>query len=621
MTFNPFIAFSIAGCVNIILLILIYFSKKRIELTENKVYIGMIFTSLIGIFFEVIMTFFLAFLNNYNLSELVAKAFLYDIEFWAFLLCTYTMLVSNYQNKVKGKYIRFKLILLLIWLLVLYFFTCFLELKYAYNEAGTTLLYTYGPATKIVFVAGMSFVTISIISILVNKAGLKNKKFMPVYAYVFLTFAVSILQQFLPEALMISYTESVILLLMYFTIENPDLQLINELNIAKAEADRANEAKSEFLANMSHEIRTPLNAITGFSEALAEEEGMPESAKDDIKDIIMASQTLLEIVNGILDISKIEANKIEIIDSVYKPQDIFDELLSLTKIRIGDKPIEIRTFIDQNIPKYLYGDHTRLKQVVLNFLTNAAKYTDSGHIDFKVSGSIDNNICHLIISVIDTGRGIRKEKMSALFTKFDRLDEENNTTIEGTGLGLAITKKLVDLMHGKIVVESNIGEGSNFTVYIDQKLPNPEDIPKEETRLTNINVNNVEVLSFERQDKKKVLVVDDNNLNLKVATKLISKLNLEVITASSGQECINKILNGEKYDIILLDDMMPELSGKDTLLKLRKIEGFNIPVIALTANALSGMREEYIEFGFNDYLAKPIEIKELEKIINKYLGI
>ena len=398
------------------------------------------------------------------------------------------------------------------------------------------------------------------------------------------------LQSTNPGLLVMTSMETFITFLMYFTIENPDMKLIKELNVAKDRADKANQAKTEFLSSMSHEIRTPLNAIVGFSQALKEEE-LPKEALEEVDDIIMASNSLLEIINGILDISKIESGKIEIVNKEYRFKEIFDELVILSKGRLGDKALEFKYSYDDSIPAILYGDYTRVKQVILNILTNAIKYTKEGYIDFKVSSVIKDDICRIIVSVEDSGIGIKQENISKLFSKFERFDLDKNITIEGTGLGLAITKKLVELMGGRIVVQS---------VYEIE-----EDIKEEKE----IDVSG-----------KRVLIVDDNKINLKVASRLLQ--NYKVITeeVDSGFSCIDKINAGENYDIILMDDMMPKMSGVETLKKLKEIDGFNVPVIALTANAIAGMREKYISEGFTDYLAKPINKVELNNIISKYLN-
>ena len=277
---------------------------------------------------------------------------------------------------------------------------------------------------------------------------------------------------------------------------------------------------------------------------------------------------------------------------------------------MGDKPMEFRTNFDEAIPSVLYGDQTRVKQIIINLLTNAIKYTKKGYIEFKVSCVIKDDICRLIISVEDTGIGIKKENIDKLFKKFERFDLEQNITIEGTGLGMAITKRLLDLMGGKIVVQSIYGEGSRFTVAIDQRIIKKEKIEtKEEITEDKIDVSG-----------KKVLIVDDNNLNIKVATRLLKQYNLNIDSATSGRECINKIILGENFDLILMDDMMPGKSGVETFNELKQMDNFNIPTIILTANAISGMREKYIDNDhFNDYLSKPIDRQELDRVIRKFL--
>ena len=359
---------------------------------------------------------------------------------------------------------------------------------------------------------------------------------------------------------------------------------------------------------MSHEIRTPLNAIVGFSQGLKEEK-LPSKAIEEVNDIICASNTLLEIVNGILDISKIEANKIEIVNKEYDFKVMFKELVALSKARLGDKPLEFRYSCDAAIPDTLFGDETRVKQIIINILTNAIKYTKEGYFDFQVHSVIKDDVCRLIISVEDSGIGIKEENIKKLFTKFERFDEKN-TTIEGTGLGLAITKMLVELMHGKIIVQSKYGEGSKFTIILDQKIVLGK---KLEQKVVQSDV-------ISDYHDKKILIVDDNLLNLKVAKRLLEKYHLNITMATSGFECIDLIASNNKYDLILLDDMMPKLSGVDTLHRLKENELFNMPVVCLTANAIEGMKDNYLKEGFDDYLAKPIDRGELNKMVAKYLN-
>lgn len=590
-----------------LILILVYFKKEHINSNETKVFSTMLVLNFFGLVCELCC----ALLGNfYDPSSILCKITtkVYMIYLLTFLLymTLYIYVVcyaSNNNNNLNEEHYQFLKKISIIIYLVCISVMLFLPLNTASG-------YATGKAVDFVYISSAFCILVWLIPVIKNVKKINFKKFIPLFAFIVFVSIVSIIQKINPHITLITSIESLVMFIMYFTIENPDVKMIEQLNIAKSQAERANQAKSDFLSNMSHEIRTPLNAIVGFSQAL-QEENLPPQSQDEVKDIVMASETLLDIVNGILDISKIEANKLEIVSMEYSLQAVLDELVSLSKARLGEKPIEFRCVFDSSIPPYLYGDKVRVKQVVLNILTNAIKYTKQGFIEFKVSSIQKDGVCRLIISVEDSGIGIKPESINKLFTKFERLDIEKNNTIEGTGLGLAITKKLLELMGGQIVVQSVYGKGSKFTIALDQKIvTNPTTVVETKT-----------VVATSKLDLtgKKILVVDDNMINLKVASRLLKDYNCLVDTANSGFECIDKISNGASYDLILMDDMMPKMSGVETFHKLKENENFHIPTVALTANAISGMKEKYLQEGFQDYLAKPIEKTELYRVLVKFL--
>ena len=589
-------------------LIIIYFNKQHIANEENKIYKSLIISNAIGLILHIICDFVS---YNYDtvpvfISTIFLKSLLIYYFLFGIFLLVYLIVISDFKNKnIYYKILKCVGILSIAAIIIL-------PQNLVINKTNM-IFYTNGLDTKFVFLISGALITAMSSIVLFRFKHLEKKKIIPLIVFLIFVVASTAIQRKYPDIVFTDCIETVVILLMYFTIENPDLAMIEQLNIAKDQADKANEAKSDFLSNMSHEIRTPLNAIIGFSQALQEEE-LPASAKEEVDDIMMASQGLLEIVNGILDISKIESGKIEIVNKEYSFKEVFDDLVILTKSRMGDKPLEFKTSYDDSIPHVLYGDNTRVKQVILNILTNAVKYTKEGYIDFRVSSIVRDDICRLIISVEDSGIGIKEENIDKLFSKFQRLDLDKNITIEGTGLGLAITKKLVDIMGGKIVVQSIYGKGSKFTIAIDQRVIHKE-ITEAAPVEDKININaNTDFTG------KNILIVDDNKINLKVASRLLQNYKANTITVDSGVECLEKIKAGEKYDLILLDDMMPKMSGVETLTNLKQIEGFNIPTVALTANAIEGMKEKYLASGFDDYLAKPIDKLELNKIIVKYLN-
>ena len=605
----------IINIIFILILLGVFFSKKIPYILENKYFLYLSFMNVGGLLLEILSICIIDLFETINLPliEIVHKAYYIYHFTWLAMFSLYLFLIlrkdpeQSYDDFIKENRKRNLMF-------VFEFFLCIIVILFInydfygsiYPMNGEIYPHYFSSDFKLVFYGYAIINVLYYIYMIHTSKNIYNKKAIPIYIITIGIVIMMVIQLFLNEILIVTSFETFLCIIIYFTMENPELLIMEKINKVKEKAVKANNEKTSFLSNISHEIRTPLNVIIGLSDELKKTDLTVEE-REKINDIIISSSNLLDLVNGILDISKIETGKLELVEKEYDFEKIYNELITLAKSRMDNKNLKLSTKYDKSIPKILYGDELRIKQMILNVITNAIKYTDKGTITINVACEIDDDEAMIIVTVIDQGKGISEEYLPKLFSKYERLSEEGSE-IEGTGLGLPITKKLVELMGGRIDVDSIENKGSTFTLTFRQKIISLD---------KKLEVSEKKQIALDLYEKR-ILVVDDNELNIKVTKKKLDAFNCLVDSVQSGYECISK-LKVKEYDLILMDDMMPNMTGTETLHKIKEADLTNCPIVVLTANAITGMREKYLEEGFDDYLSKPLENEQLSAVLEKFL--
>nr|MBP8688584.1 response regulator [Bacilli bacterium] len=591
----------IEAIVYSMLLMTVYFRKKVFKSKENKVYSILVVVS----FFELIVELILDFVGPMykeipNVSYFVARLFSFGVELWITILLCYVLFVCL-SIKKKERYIPVVRNIAVVLMIVFTTLNFILPLNFKYDGY---IAYTYGPSVNIIYLSAFLYSFIGIIALIRNIKNIKDKRFFPILIFLIVGGIASYIQYMNPGLLLATPIHAFITFLMYFTIENPDVKMIEEYHKAKEISDNANEDKTMFLYNMTNDIRLITKDINYNTDAAINEMSNKKLDKDLVNDYLRAikenTARFTTMTNEILDVDSIDSASIKVYDDKYNIKLLLKKIVTLYSDECSKKGLTFRSDIASDLPEYLYGDNLGLKNVLISILDNSIKYTKEGYIELNVNTIIKNNIARLIITIEDSGVGISPDEMDSIFYK--RKEEIDGSNMKSN---LFTARKLITLMGGTIIPSSNYGNGTTMKIVLDQKI----------VEEANEKYNKYE--SF--YDEKKILLVDDNISTEKIISKLIRDTNIKLDYVSLGKEALDKIRGKEKYDLILLDEVMDPLDGVTVMKKFKDIRNFKTNVILLTRNNEYEYNEEYLKYGFSGYLLKPISKDKLFEIIDKYL--
>lgn len=588
----------------------IYFFVKRRRTSGHRLFSALLLVSIVYMAFDMITVYTINHVHEISIGLNHFCHIIYMSSMTAALYVFFLYLRYLAYGNVSFKFYH------AIPLLVSVLASTFLPFEYEESVYGN---YSWGPFAMVAFVSAYFYLLVGVVILFRCRKRLDKKTFHAIAISMIVVFGTAVLQGEYPTLLISGIGITLVVLALFYTVESPDAILIETLAKERERADSANRAKSIFLAQMSHDIRTPINAILGMNEMILRETA-DEDIRDYSRDIQTAGKTLLSLINTILDFSKIEDGKMELVIVKYDLATFVKNIELSVNGRARTKGLSFEVNVDEKLPTALYGDDVRLTKIITNLLTNAIKYTEKGSVRFDIKKLSDRDDEVLIsVAVADTGIGIKPEDLDNIYKEFNRLDEERNRNIDGVGLGMAIVANLLKMMDSSLKVESTYGKGSVFSFSVVQKIADATPIGDYNEKLNAMGEDRIDQEEFMAPDAR-VLIVDDNTMNLKVAKKLLQIFGIEPDLAESGEECIEKV-KSNYYHFIGLDHMMPGLSGIETLEKLR--EGKILPedtrVLAMTANAVAGAKEMYISAGFDDYVSKPIELDSMKQKLLTYL--